>query len=179
MKLYTRTGDKGTTSLVGGSRVDKDDVRIEAYGTLDELTAHLGYLHDLTTSEHRAELITVLEELMVCQALLAAESQTISKLPKLKKEQIERLERWTDALMQDVPVLRHFTLPAGNVELSYSHICRTVCRRAERRIVTAAKLHSDIPFNVATYVNRLSDYLYAFGRNIAHVQQVKEFEWIP
>lgn len=177
MKLYTKTGDTGTTSLVGGSRVSKADSRIEAYGTVDELSAHIGYLRDTSTNVHRDELVTVLENLMVCAALLAAEDQTISRLPKLNEDDIEQLERWTDVLMADVPMLKHFTLPTGNAQMSYTHICRTVCRRAERRIITARADHAEIPEIVGRYINRLSDYLYAFGRNTTHTQQTEEFIW--
>lgn len=177
MKLYTKTGDQGTTSLIGGSRVPKSDVRIEAYGTIDELSAHVGYLHDISTNSHTQELIVILEDLMVCSALLAAEDHSIGKLPHLNEEDVVKLEKWTDALVDGVPVLRYFTLPAGNTQMSYSHICRTVCRRAERRIITARDLHPEIPEIVARYINRLSDYLYAFGRNTTFVQKSTEYIW--
>lgn len=179
MKLYTKTGDQGTTSLVGGQRVAKNDIRIEAYGTVDELSAHIGYLHDISTNSHKPQLISILSDLMVCGALLAAEDQTIAKLPKLTQSQVEQLEKWTDILMQDVPTLRHFTLPTGNLQLSYSHICRTVCRRAERCIIASRDHHPEIPAVTAQYINRLSDYLYAFGRNTTHSQQSREYIWDP
>lgn len=177
MKLYTKTGDKGTTSLVGGSRVSKDDPRIEAYGTIDELSAHIGHLHDISTNEHSVELVTILSDLMVCGALVAAEDQAIKRLPKLTSENAEQIEQWTDSLVQDLPQLSHFTLPTGNAQLSYSHVCRTVCRRAERRVISARSLNPEIPENVVIYLNRLSDYLYAFGRNTTHSQQTKEYIW--
>lgn len=177
MKLYTKTGDKGQTSLVGGSRVAKDDPRIEAYGTVDELASHVGHLHDISTNEHREDLIGILNDLMVCSALLAAEDQTIERLPTLGEEDVLKVEQLTDKLMADVPPLSHFTLPTGNAQVSYTHVCRTVCRRAERRVITSAALHPEIPEVVCRYINRLSDYLYAFGRNTTNTQATTEYIW--
>lgn len=117
MKIYTRSGDRGQTSLVGGSRASKDDPRIEAYGTVDELGAHVGYLHDLSAREagqqddRREELVWVLDRLMSCAALLAAEDTTLAKLPQITEEDVERLERWIDRLLEGLPELQHFTLP--------------------------------------------------------------------
>lgn len=179
MKLYTKTGDKGTTSLVGGTRVPKTDPRIEAYGTVDELSANIGYLYDISTNPLREHFITILNNLMACSALLAAEDQTIPKLPKISEDDITEIEKWTDNLMENLPKLHNFTLPVGDIQLSHSHICRTVCRRAERRIITARDINPEIPESVSIYINRLSDYLYAFGRNTVHLNNVKEIEWRP
>ncbi|CDN32160.1 ATP:Cob(I)alamin adenosyltransferase [Mucinivorans hirudinis] len=177
MKLYTKTGDKGTTSLVGGTRAAKDDVRIEAYGTVDELSAHVGYLYDISTNPSKEFFLVVLKKLFDVGALIASEDQTIAKLPKLNDEDIFEIERWTDELMAAVAPLRNFTLPVGDSELSFCHICRTVCRRAERRVITACRQHPEIPENVVIYLNRLSDYLYAFGRNTVAQKKIEEKIW--
>lgn len=179
MKIYTRTGDNGSTSLAGGSRVEKDDPRIEAYGTLDELSAHLGYLHDTIDSPQiQEQLEWVLDRLMVCGSWLAAEASVFGKLPRLDPDDVARIERMTDGLLENLPQLRYFTLPCGNPTLSYTHICRTVCRRAERRILTAAREY-EFPALVRAFANRLSDYLYALGRRLGTDAGAREILWEP
>ncbi len=181
MKIYTRSGDKGTTSLVGGSRVSKSSVRLEAYGTLDELTAHIGVLHDLLDANHsvRSELLWILSRVMDCSAILASEDTTIAKLPQVTADHSSQLERWMDTHLEGLPELRYFTLPAGGLLLSQSHVCRTVCRRAERRIVAVVEAECQVPEEVAMFVNRLSDYLYALGRRLGFDSGAEDMVWKP
>lgn len=183
MKIYTRTGDKGTTSLVGGTRAAKNDPRIEAYGTVDELMAHVGYLHDLLSAAEqstlRTELEWVLDRLMSGASLLASEDTMLEKLPQLYAEDVTRLESGIDRLQEGLPELRHFTLPCGHPLLSYCHVCRTICRRAERRIVTAAEHYPTVPDVVRQYVNRLSDYFYALGRRLGYNYGAEDIRWEP
>lgn len=188
MKIYTRTGDRGTTALVGGSRTSKDDIRVEAYGTVDELMAHIGYLHDLLGQHDtedvaisvrlQGELEVILDRLMVCAALLASDSEVSKRVPQITSEDVLWLEAKTDLSLDGLPELRNFTLPCGHVLLSYSHICRTVCRRAERRAVSASAQFT-IDQHVGSYLNRLSDYLYALGRRVGHDFGAREVCWIP
>lgn len=182
MKIYTRTGDNGTTSLAGGTRAPKNDPRIEAYGTVDELMAHAGYLHDLLDDRHReqkTQIEWVLDRLMSCASLLAAEDPHSAKLPQVFAEDVGRLETYIDRLQERLPELRHFTLPCGHPQLSYCHICRTVCRRAERRVVGAAMQHPTVPETVGRYLNRLSDYFYALGRRLGYDLGAAEVRWEP
>ena len=183
MKIYTRTGDRGTTSLVGGTRAPKNDPRIEAYGTVDELAAHTGHLHDLLDAgrhgEQRAQLVWVLDRLMSCESLLAAEASWLPKLPRIRPDDLSRLEQYIDRALEGLPELRHFTLSCGHPAVSYSHICRTVCRRAERRTVSAAERYPEIPENVPAYLNRLSDYFYALGRRLGADFGAEEMCWEP
>lgn len=186
MKIYTRTGDSGTTALVGGARTAKDDPRVEAYGTLDELMAHLGFLYDMMSeasgggafSDMQKQIATILERLMVCSAVLASDPDSAKRVPQIVAEDIKWLEDRTDDLLNGVAEIRYFTLPCGSKFLSYSHICRTVCRRAERRAITAARDYAISPETTA-YINRLSDYLYALGRRIVHEVGVDEICWVP
>lgn len=182
MKIYTRTGDRGATSLVGGTRTPKNAPRIEAYGTVDELMAHTGYLHDLLDDRHAAQkmqLEWVLDRLMSCASLLASEDTALAKLPQVFPEDIMRLEEAIDTLQEGLPELRHFTLPCGHPLLSYSHICRTVCRRAERRTVSAAERFPSVPDVVRRYLNRLSDYFYALGRRLGYDLGAEDVPWEP
>lgn len=180
MKIYTRTGDAGTTSLVGGTRILKNDPRIEAYGTIDELMAHVGYLHDMIDDmRFRRELEVVLDRLMSCSSLLASEDNMLSKLPQVTVADITELECFIDSLYDGLPKLRHFTLPCGHPLVSYSHICRTVCRRAERRVVDSMEHYPTIPVVVQGYLNRLSDYLYALGRGLANDLGIADVKWEP
>lgn len=170
MKIYTKGGDKGKTSLVGGKRVSKAHERLNAYGTLDELMAHIGVLHDHLAQENfkREELQWVLSRVMDCAAILASEDETLEKLPHIDTKMIERLEGWTDNHMDGLPVLTKFTLPIGDPTVSYANVARTVCRRAEREIVKCIDNGLKVPAAVEMFVNRLSDYLYALGRSFSY-----------
>ncbi len=165
MKLYTRTGDAGQTSIIGG-RVSKDDVRVEAYGTLDELNAFVGQAAAVLARSGKlddmaAELIEIGQELFDCGSDLAFASEPSAY--KISAEPIERLEKQIDAWIPQAPEVTKFILPGGSEEAALLHVCRTVCRRAERRIVTLAAQH---PTNehAVKYVNRLSDYFFATAR---------------
>ena len=184
MKIYTKTGDQGTTSLVGGTRVSKTDARIEAYGTIDELTAQIAYLRDSMDRE-RADLCTysedlmqILRDLMTIAALLAAEPSVTKKMPALHPEAISFLETRIDAINATLTPIDKFTIPGGHPLVSVAHICRTVCRRAERRILSANNENSTNPL-IIRYINRLSDYLYILGRKLSEEFHVKEILWIP
>ena len=165
--IYTKTGDGGTTSLVGGARVAKDDSRVEAYGTVDELNSHIGMLAEMlraTGSEHVAELKTVQRNLFTIQTLLATEDASIyERLPQLTAEDILDVERQIDSINDTLPKLKSFVIAGGNSTGAYCHICRTVCRRAERRIITLSHA-APVDGTIMKYINRLSDYLFVLGR---------------
>ncbi len=179
MKIYTRGGDSGTTALVGGRRVSKASLRIEAYGTLDELTAFMGHLasgYELETAI-KEQLEVIVSRVMDCSAIVASEDETLSKLPTITEAHTRQLEEWCDVLLEPLPALRHFTLPIGSAQMSFAHICRTVARRGERAMVRAVQDGEEIPPEVMKYVNRLSDYLYALSRHLAHQSGVDDVLW--
>ena len=167
-KVYTRTGDKGTTSLVGGVRIKKSDIRLEAYGTVDELSAHLGLLAAmLPDNEHRQLIIRIQNNLFnVCTHLATDQSQTqLYPSAHLADGEIELLEQEVDRLMALLPERQGFILPGGTQAAAQCHVCRTVCRRAERRIVALAETATVTP-EVQQYVNRLSDYLFVLAKKL-------------
>lgn len=176
--LYTATGDKGQTSLVGGKRVEKDDIRLEAYGTVDELNSFIGLLDNLHNipGELKESLRVIQNKLFNIGAYLATELPPGAPAAGLDEDDIRNLERLIDTLDAELPPLTRFVLPGGSRISSISHICRTVTRRCERRIVTLSRQRSLDP-NVLTYVNRLSDYFFALARfNNIH-NQVEENFW--
>lgn len=187
MKIYTKTGDGGLTSLVGGTRVPKSDDRLEAYGTLDELQAHVSFLHDMIDADLRAEGKLVVEreelkkivvDLMTVEAYLASDGTGRKMLPPFDASHTENLEKAVDRMLAPLPILKSFTLTTGDKLLSYSHVCRTVARRAERCAVRVAQ-NTEVPEEVMKYINRLSDYLYALGRYICHELGIEETLWRP
>ena len=182
MKIYTKTGDGGTTSLIGGKRVGKDHPRVEAYGSVDELMAHLGYLRDNLSEETdgalRQELLRILNDLMVLSATLACEDEQAGTLPALTGEDVRFLEQRVDAMQQALPKLDKFTLPGGHPLVSLAHIARTVCRRAERNTVAVGS-GTEGGKTAVRYLNRLSDYLYTLGRRIAQEYHAEELLWVP
>ena len=165
--IYTKTGDKGTTSLVGGTRVRKDDMRVEAYGTVDELNSHIGLLAEMLRPKHEkhyAELKVIQNKLFDIQTLLATEDADIyARLPQLEGKEVETLERQIDAITAQLPQLHSFVIAGGNAAGAQAHVCRTVCRRAERRVVTLAQ-STEIDDTIMRYLNRLSDYLFVLAR---------------
>lgn len=174
MKIYTKTGDKGTTALLGGKRLSKSDQRIDAYGTVDELNAHIGMLRDQEVNRKRsAELIEVQDKLFVIGAMLATAPKAKVKIPKLLESDVEMLERAIDAMDKSLPVMRSFVLPGGHASVSAGHVARTVCRRAERLVVG---LDAVEPL-VIKYLNRLSDYLFTLCRLMSKELGAEEVPW--
>lgn len=174
--IYTKTGDKGTTSLVGGTRVAKCDKRVEAYGTVDEVNSHVGLLAEMIKTidrEQYAYLKQVQHDLFIVQTLLATEKELPYELPKLAPTTVNQMEQAIDALQEKLPPFRCFVIPGGNIASAQCHVARTVCRRAERCIVALAQ---DCPVEEALckYVNRLSDYLFILSRHLVISQGDEE-----
>ena len=181
-KVYTKTGDRGTTSLTGGERVSKADLRVEAYGTVDELTANVGMLHDVMESYDNEnvrplcdELERICSELMTVAALFSQGSG--SGLPDFKTEAVKWLEERIDSITSRLSPAGKFTLPMGHPLVSGAHICRTVCRRAERAAIKAGQEHP-LSENGIIYLNRLSDYLYVLSRLLSDIFNAKEKYWV-
>ncbi len=178
--IYTRTGDTGTTALVGGSRVDKDHPRLEAYGTIDELNSHLGLLASIANPDPDvAALITEAQNKMFCiGAYLATPAPSHpDDVPGLDEADIERIEEVIDRLDATVPPLRAFILPAGCTAACAANVARTVCRRAERRIITLGHSVGRVAPIVVQYVNRLSDFLFIYARYLNISSQTEETPW--
>ncbi|MBD5204916.1 MAG: cob(I)yrinic acid a,c-diamide adenosyltransferase [Bacteroidales bacterium] len=178
--LYTGTGDAGTTSLVDGSRVKKNSVRIEAYGTVDELSSALGVVaaDKDCPADIKTQLLEVQNELFNIGCYLATEVPAGSepKCKSLEGDTIPRLEGWIDRLDEQTPKIRAFVLPGGAQLAAFAHVARTVCRRAERRVMDLADTSYVDPM-VIKYINRLSDYLFIAARYINHSQGVPEITW--
>lgn len=181
-KIYTKSGDKGTTSLIGGERVSKFDVRVEAYGSVDELGAHVAMLGDMLAGakldDLRRDIVKISCDLMTIEALLAVGKGGEDKVTQLDISKSLWLEERIDAMSQTLPEISKFTIPGGNVVFSQCHICRTVCRRAERQVLRVAQEHS-VSNELLIYLNRLSDYLYTLGRTISNRLKVEEILWQP
>jgi len=179
MKIYTKTGDKGLTSLIGGSRVPKYHIRIESYGTVDELNAYLGLIADQDILPHDKQILKQIQErLFTIGASLAAEPEKTHILkPDLTEADIDLLEQEMDNMDKQLPPLKHFILPGGNNAISFCHVARCVCRRAERITVELAE-ESSVDEKVIVYLNRLSDYLFMLARRVAHQQNIEEHKWI-
>lgn len=185
-RIYTRTGDKGTTGLVDGSRVDKDSVKVEAYGCVDELNSFIGIARTLAENE-RLDILTdmlaaVQNELFDAGSLLASPpspSQAPSPaLPSITQENISRLEEWIDRLTDGIPDLKSFVLPGGNMLNANLHVCRAVCRRAERRVLTLSREEA-VDQQIIIYLNRLSDLLFAMSRYASWQLGSQEYLWQP
>ena len=178
MKIYTRTGDQGTTALLGGTRVPKYDLRIEAYGTVDELNAHLGRLGDMEgLAQNQHQLQDIQQHLFVIGSHLATDpAKDKVKLPEFSSTATEELEHSIDQMNEVLPPLRNFVLPGGHPANSQAHIARCVCRRAERRVVELSA-HASVDPQIAVYLNRLSDWLFVLSRYISHQVGVAERVW--
>ncbi|MDP5027912.1 MAG: cob(I)yrinic acid a,c-diamide adenosyltransferase [Flavobacterium sp.] len=187
MKVYTKTGDSGTTALFGGTRVPKHHIRIESYGTVDELNSHIGLIRDQEMSDlYKNVLIEVQDRLFTVGAILATppEKETLKNgQPRLQnlgiiESDIEFLENEIDTMEEALPPMTHFVLPGGHTTVSYCHIARCVCRRAER---LAVHLNDIEPTDelVIKYLNRLSDYLFVLARKLSHDLNADEVQWIP
>lgn len=180
MKIYTKKGDKGKTGLIGGSRVSKNDLKINAYGTVDELNSFVGLLRDLIDDEKfSTQLIEIQDRLFTAGSLLAvSESGTKMKIPLIIHDDIKNLENWIDEMDSSLPEMKSFVLPGGHQIVSYCHITRTICRRAERCIVMISE-NSEVDPILLTYFNRLSDYLFTLGRSLAVKLNIQETPWTP
>lgn len=182
-RVYTRTGDKGTTALIGGTRVPKDSLRIEAYGTVDELNSFLGLGSDqLTGSEQVKEwILEIQDRLFTLGASLATDPHKApkQKLPDLHDEDISWLESRIDEMDDQLPQMKSFILPGGHVAASTFHVARCVCRRAERLCVQLTNQDEFVAEVVLRYLNRLSDFLFVLARYIVHQHGGKEIPWRP
>jgi cob(I)alamin adenosyltransferase len=180
MKIYTKTGDKGTTSLIGGRRVPKNHQRIEAYGTVDELIAFLGVVRDYVKNpDIQNNIIRIQDELMVCAAMLATDDEVYQKkFPKLSESSTVWLETEMDKMEKGLTTLTKFLLPGGHPAVSFCHVARTVCRRAERMTIG---IEEKVTFSsdVVRYLNRLSDYLFVLSRHLSVDIQAIEITWQP
>ena len=187
MKIYTKTGDKGTTALFGGTRVPKHHIRIDSYGTVDELNSHIGLVRDQEIDTHSKDILVIIQnKLFTVGAILATDPEKAMlksgkerlNIPKITEEDIKQLEEEMDKMNENLPEMTHFVLPGGHTTVSYCHIARCVCRRAER---LATALYEIEPFQEATlkYLNRLSDYLFVLARKLSYDLQADEVKWIP
>ena len=180
MKIYTKTGDQGTTSLFGGTRVSKADLRIDTYGTVDELNSYIGLLRDQPVNTGRkTDLLEVQDRLFTIGSILATEpgNQKV-KIPHLSEEDISFLEKKMDEMDASLPPMRFFVLPGGHQSISFCHIARTVCRRAER-LTIALNTQEAVDALVIKYLNRLSDYLFMLSRKMTQELNVEESPWKP
>ena len=180
-QVYTKTGDQGKTSLIGGTRVPKHHYRLEAYGTVDELNAQIGMLRSWELDEASTNmLIQIQEMLFTVGATLATDEQASDLKSKLKgdEREIEALELEMDRMDNALPPLRHFVLPGGNPAVAQCHIIRTICRRAERRVNQMA---TEVPVDpwLLKYLNRLSDYFFVISRHLAKYFNAEEIPWKP
>ena len=187
MKIYTKTGDKGTTALFGGTRVPKHHIRIESYGTIDELNSHIGLIRDQAIDPiHKKVLMEIQDRLFTVGAILATDPEKTTlkngkdrlNIPKISESDIKLLEDNMDNMNAALPPMTNFVLPGGHQTVSFCHIARTVCRRAER---LASHLNDMEPFQPETlmYINRLSDALFVLARQLSHELQAEEIKWIP
>ena len=181
-KIYTRTGDKGKTSLIGGSKVLKSDMRIEAYGTVDELNSWVGFVNDNfkdTRSNHILKEIQ--DRLFTIGSSLACDPEKQVKLaiPDLHEADITLLEVEIDSMTKKLPEMKHFILPGGNSSVSIAHIARCICRRAERYCVNLQARDGHVEPLIIKYLNRLSDYLFVLARYVGHKLNVPELKWTP
>ncbi|WP_339651552.1 cob(I)yrinic acid a,c-diamide adenosyltransferase [uncultured Maribacter sp.] len=187
MKIYTKTGDDGTTGLLGGTRVPKHHIRIDSYGTVDELNSWIGLIRDQDIDPiYQHQLIIIQEHLFTVGAILATDPEKTVlkngeqrlKIKKVGFEEIDFLEQAIDELDSQLPQMTHFILPGGHTTVSYCHIARTVCRRAER---ISTLLFKNEPFdsNILSFLNRLSDYLFVLARKLSYNLKANEIKWVP
>lgn len=187
MKIYTKTGDTGTTSLFGGTRVPKHHIRIESYGTIDELNSYIGLMRDLEIETHHKNiLLEIQDRLFTIGAIMATppEKEVLKNgqprltINKISLEDIQLLEKEIDTMEKMLPKMTHFVLPGGHTTVSYCHITRCICRRAER-LATYLNDVEPIEETVLSYLNRLSDYLFVLARKLSYDLQAEEKKWIP
>ncbi|MFP4289539.1 MAG: cob(I)yrinic acid a,c-diamide adenosyltransferase [Bacteroidales bacterium] len=177
-KIYTKTGDKGETSLIGGKRVPKDHIRIEAYGTVDELNSFVGLIRSQDINPHYQQvLLDIQENLFVAESLLAKDEGEVKvQLPCVKEDDITMLEKEIDKMNEELPELKNFILPGGHISASYAHVARCVCRRAERIIITLSS-ERKVPEIILRYINRLSDYFFVLARKLSHDKNTGDILW--
>lgn len=180
MKIYTKTGDEGSTGLFGGKRVSKAELRIEAYGTIDELNSYVGLLRDQKVNQSRKNVLgRIQDRLFTIGSLLATEpGNTKVKVPALKEADVAMLEKEIDDMESTLEPMKSFVLPGGHESVSFGHITRTVCRRAERLVI---RLHHEEPVNtvIIRYLNRLSDYFFVLCRKMTKELNAEETPWHP
>ncbi|MDQ3048116.1 MAG: cob(I)yrinic acid a,c-diamide adenosyltransferase [Bacteroidota bacterium] len=178
MKIYTKTGDKGQTSLIGGTRVPKHHIRIESYGTVDELNSYIGLIRDQAIDDNSKKiLIEIQDRLFTIGASLASDPEKSKmKIPDLKEEDVVLLEKEMDLMNETLPEMRSFVLPGGHTTVSYCHLARCVCRRAERLTIQLSE-NSFVAELVIIYLNRLSDYLFVLSRKLSHDLHATEIPW--
>ena len=179
MKIYTKTGDEGNTSLFGGKRVSKADLRIDSYGTVDELNSWIGVLRDQEINvQRKVILLAIQDRLFTMGSMLATEpGNTKVKIPTLAEADTHAIEKEIDAMEATLPPMRSFVLPGGHPSVSFCHVARTVCRRAERLVI---RLHQTEPVDglIIKYLNRLSDYLFVLSRKMARELNAEESPWV-
>ncbi|WP_139919994.1 cob(I)yrinic acid a,c-diamide adenosyltransferase [Hymenobacter sp. DG01] len=180
MKIYTKTGDQGLTSLIGGTRVPKSSLRIDCYGTVDELNSYVGLVRDQDVNASRRGLLKEIQDrLFTIGASLASDPEkSRMKIPDLQAEDITLLEREMDRMNEGLPELRVFVLPGGHQSVSFAHVARCVCRRAERLVIQLRE-DSFVADLVIMYLNRLSDFLFVLSRQMAHELNAEEVKWEP
>lgn len=179
MKIYTKKGDSGETSLFGGQRVMKDDSRIEAYGTTDELNSFIGQL--ISSVDHEGViqfLLQVQNEIFIMGSMLSMPGENTFKIPEISEKQITEIENEIDNMEANLEPLRNFILPSGHEQISRCHICRTVARRAERRVISLEQMEDVNPL-IKKYLNRLSDYFFVLSRFLAFELGIQETIWKP
>jgi cob(I)alamin adenosyltransferase len=179
-KIYTKTGDKGETSLIGGTRLPKHHVRIEAYGSVDELNSHMGLLRDVIEEQQVVDLIISIQDRLFTMGshLANDESKSKMKLPELLDTDVVVLEKAIDVMDGFLPPMKSFVLPGGHVYVSYCHIARCVCRRAERAVLRLTETEKVETIHIR-YLNRLSDYLFMLSRYLSSKLGAKEIPWVP
>lgn len=182
IKIYTKTGDSGKTSLIGGTKVSKSHIRIDSYGTVDELNSFIGLLSDYSDNEQiKKNLKEIQDRLFTIGSSLACDPDKESglKIPDLKESDVQFLENEIDKMNEELPAMKNFILPGGHPAVSTAHIARCVCRRAERICVAMKEDDLFIEPLVIKYLNRLSDYLFVLGRYLGHILNVPEIPWKP
>ena len=178
-KIYTKTGDDGTTGLFGGARLPKDHIRIEAYGTVDELNSFIGWLMSTFQDEETIHLLqTIQSRLFTVGSNLASDPGKNMITPDLLPEDIQLIEQAIDRMQDTLPPLKHFIMPGGSPSVSAAHLARTVCRRAERRCVALSQT-SEVDPAIILYLNRLSDFFFVLARWLGAREGVEEIKWIP
>lgn len=178
MKIYTKKGDKGFTSLFGGKKLAKDDIRIEAYGSVDEFNAQLGVLISLIgNDEQELWLLDIQKNLFTIGAILATDPKKLHLVKPFKEENVDTVEAWIDKMEEVLPPLKSFILPSGSQAVAQCHVARTLCRRAERRIVSLYR-EKDETLDFLVYMNRLSDFLFVLSRKICFDNGCSENLWL-